>query len=238
MNHSCRRVVGVLALWLALTPLALAQDAAPQSIGGAGVWDLFLKSFDFFTVLLVLGSIAAGAYIFRCVVEIRGSAIVPRGRVEQMRQLVASGRTGELATYVERDRSLPGSVLRAALTAPRDKASRREAAELAASEEIASWFRKIEPLNILGNLGPLIGLAGTVWGMVIAFSTLGQAGGQAYAGELAAGISKALFHTLLGLVLAIPCLLVYGYYRSIVDKHCNRGMMLASELVEALPEGR
>jgi len=126
-------------------------------------------------------------------------------------------------------------VVRAALRAPRDRTAMRDAAELAASEQISHWFRKIEPLNVIGNLGPLIGLAGTVWGMVLAFSTLGQAGGQAYAGELAGGISKALFHTLLGLMLAIPCLVVFGYYRTIVDRHCNRAMVVCSELVESIP---
>ncbi|MFN0011001.1 MAG: MotA/TolQ/ExbB proton channel family protein, partial [Phycisphaerales bacterium] len=97
-------------------------------------------------------------------------------------------------------------------------------------------FRKIEPLNIIGNLGPLLGLAGTVWGMVIAFAALGQAGGQANPAVLSVGISKALFHTLLGLMLAVPALTVFGFYRSIVDKLCNRAMAISAELVELLPE--
>lgn len=234
-----RWIVLPCTLLVALVPLAMAWAQAPAAAETAsspeGIWPLFVKSFDFFTVLLVLGSVVAGAYIFRCVIEVRGGAIVPAGRVAAMRDLVRNGRVAELKTYVESDRSFPGAVLRAALAAPRSKAAMRDAAELAAAEQISAWFRKIEPLNVIGNLGPLVGLAGTVWGMVIAFSTLGQAGGQAYAGDLAAGISKALFHTLLGLVLAIPCLLVFGYYRSIVDRHCNRAMVVCSELVEALP---
>jgi biopolymer transport protein ExbB len=215
-----------------------AAAGAPIATGGApaeGVWPLFMKSFDFFTILLLTGSVVAGAYIFRCLIEIRGGAICPRAKIEAMRDLVRANRIGELRGYVERDNSFPGAVVRAALRSPRDKDSMRDAAELAASEQIAHWFRKIEPLNVIGNLGPLIGLAGTVWGMVIAFSTLGQAGGQAYAGELASGISKALFHTLLGLMLAIPCLVVFGYYRTIVDRHCNRAMVVCSELVESIP---
>ena len=86
--------------------------------------------------------------------------------------------------------------------------------------------------------GGVIGLAGTVWGMILAFTSLGEAGGQTQAANLSLGISKALFHTLLGLCLAIPCLFVFGLYRSIVDRICTRGMMVASEVVEILPVGK
>ena len=79
------------------------------------------------------------------------------------------------------------------------------------------------------------GLAGTVWGMILAFTSLGESGGQAGPSDLSLGISKALFHTLLGLTLAIPCLFVFGFYRSIVDRICTRGMVVCSQLIEALP---
>jgi biopolymer transport protein ExbB len=136
---------------------------------------------------------------------------------------------------VEEDDSLVAAAIRAALGRPASRATMREAAEMATSENIATWFRRIEPLNIIGNLAPLVGLAGTVWGMIIAFTSLGMAGGHAGPADLSLGISKALFHTLLGLCLAIPCLVVFGFYRGIIDRHCTRGMVIASELVEKLP---
>ncbi|HRJ50737.1 MAG TPA: MotA/TolQ/ExbB proton channel family protein, partial [Phycisphaerales bacterium] len=91
-------------------------------------------------------------------------------------------------------------------------------------------------LNVIGNLGPLVGLAGTVWGMILAFTSLGDSGGQAGPSDLSLGISKALFHTLLGLCLAIPCLFVFGLYRSIVDRICTRGTVLCGRVVEQLPD--
>lgn len=217
--------VGVLGL--GVTPALGAQ---------ADIWALFVKSFDAFTIVLVAGSVLAGAYVFRAVMEVRGGAILPMGRVEAMQDMIRAGRFRELRGYVERDRSFPGSVLRAALRPASNRQAMRDAAELAASEEIAGWFRKIEPLNVIGNLGPLVGLAGTVWGMILAFTSLGEAGGQANPAELSVGISKALFHTLLGLCLAIPCLLVFGYYRSLIDRHCTRAMVVSAEMVEGLPE--
>jgi biopolymer transport protein ExbB len=112
----------------------------------------------------------------------------------------------------------------------------RENAELAASEEAAKWFRRIEMLNVIGHLGPLLGLVGTVYGMIIAFAALGETGGRAGPGELSLGISKALFHTFLGLMLAIPSLLAYGYFRTVIDRVCTRAMVAAGQIVEALPD--
>lgn len=228
----------VLAATLSIITPAMAQDDLLQEIGAPrpmGVWPLFLQSFDFFTVLLIIGSVAAGAFIFRAIVEIRGSAILSARRIAAIEDLIRTGRIGELKAFVDRDDSLISVALRAALAHNHTRESMREAAEMAASENVAAWFRRIEPLNILGNLGPLVGLAGTVWGMIIAFTSLGEAGGTAGPADLSLGISKALFHTLLGLCLAIPCLVVFGFYRSIIDRHCTRALVVASELVEQLP---
>ncbi len=216
----------------------LASPGGAGQGGGASIQDLFLQSTDLFTILLILGSIAAVAVIVRCVFEIRQSRILPPATQASLRRLLKEGKLGEVRGFVERDDTFLSRVLRAALNTPSNSsAARREAAEMAASEECANWFRKVEPLNVIGNLGPLLGLAGTVYGMILAFASLGQAGGQANPATLSLGISKALFHTLLGLMLAVPALTCFGFYRSIVDRLCTRAMVVASELVDMLPDG-
>ncbi len=221
---------------------AMAQTQPGEGGEATSLWGLFRQSFDLFSVLLISGSIAAVAIITRCVLDIRDTNILPRRSLEAIRGLIAAGRLGELRDFVRKDASFPSVVLRAALPHHRPdepgagKAAMREAAELAASEQSAAWFRRIEPLNVIGNLGPLVGLAGTVWGMILAFTELGVTGGQARPADLSLGISKALFHTLLGLCLATPCLLVFGFYRTIVDRICNRAMAVSAEFVERLAE--
>lgn len=201
------------------------------------LWSLFAQSFDLFTILLLAGSVLATAVAIRCVFRVRRTVILPPATELAMRRMVADAEWRELARFAAADRSILGRILAAALASPRpDRASRREAAEMAAGEQCAHWFRLIEPLHIIGNLGPLLGLAGTVWGMIIAFASLGETGGRAGPAELSAGISKALFHTLLGLVLAVPALSVFGFYRAIVDRWCTRAMVVASELLEQLPD--
>ena len=219
----------------AATPPANGAAAAGEG-GRVSLWELFSQSFDVFTVLLVVGSLAGWTIIIICMIEIRRSNIAPDEPVQIIGGLAKSGRWSDLKSFVEEDDALVSRVVRAGMAVPTDdKDSVREAAELAASEEAARWFRKVEPLNVIGNLGPLLGLAGTVWGMIIAFAALGQSGGQASPANLSLGISKALFHTLLGLLLAVPCLTIYGFYRSLIDKLVTRAMVAASDLVEMLP---
>jgi biopolymer transport protein ExbB len=223
-----------------LGPLALATPTLAQTDAGGsyGVWWLFRQSFDPFTVVLLLGSVAAVTIIVRNLFDLRERVIAPPAVARKLDEMLNGGRISDMRSLCERDRTLVSSVVGAALgQSARGRAAMREAAEVEAGLQCARWFRRIEILNVIGNLGPLVGLAGTVWGMIIAFTSLGASGGEAGPTDLSLGISKALFHTLLGLVLAIPCLLVYGLYRGIIDRICNRAMADAARIVERLPEG-
>ncbi len=214
-------------------PCALAQAES-----GGDLWRLFAQSFDVFTVLLVVGSMYASGVIVRCALDIRRTNILPSQQAERARRLVRQERWGELREFARTQSGYLGSVLGAAVAeASRGRDVMDDAAELAASTETASWFRRCEPLSLIGNLGPLVGLAGTVWGMILAFTSLGETGGQAGPAELSEGISKALFHTLLGLVLAIPCLLAFGYFRSKTDTLCTEAITETARLVGRIPAG-
>jgi hypothetical protein len=67
--------------------------------------------------------------------------------------------------------------------------------------------------------------------MIYAFQEVSQTGGQANVAKLSFGISTALTHTLLGLLLAVPCLAAFGVLRTIVDRLTVRGAMVAEELL-------
>jgi len=217
----------------------LAQAAPPAGTtdSAANAWTLFVDSFDIFSIALILGSLVAVAIIARVTMDARRSVIAPDSIYQNLREHLMQGDLGKFERGLSDDDSIVATALRAAYRA-RDKGrdAMRNAAELAASNACARWIRPLDLLRIIGELGPLVGLAGTVWGMIIAFVRLGQAGGAAGPTDLSLGISKALFHTMLGLVLAVPCLLVYGLYRSIIEKHCNTAMAQAGELVDMIPE--
>ncbi|MEK6702383.1 MAG: MotA/TolQ/ExbB proton channel family protein [Planctomycetota bacterium] len=219
-----------------MEPILAMLPAETASGGTGGLWGLFTQSFDAFTVVLLVGSVVGLAWVVRTIVEVREAAIVPARPLCVIIDAADAGRWDELRGFVASDDSMPSLILRQALSRRSyDKSAMRELAELAASEESSRWFRKIELLNVIGNLGPLVGLAGTVWGMILAFTALGEVGGQAGPTDLSLGISKALFHTLLGLCLAIPCLFAYGIYRSVIDRHCTRAMVVAAKVIEQHP---
>ncbi len=113
-----------------------------------------------------------------------------------------------------------------------------ESAEYAAVETIdqhlAKLFRRIEYLNIIGNVSPMIGLFGTVYGIILAFNKLVEvvrAGGVTQPDQLAEGISIALVTTFWGLIIAIPALAVYGVLRNKIDAF---GAELANNVIEII----
>ena len=90
---------------------------------------------------------------------------------------------------------------------------------LAESLQEQSWtlMRKIEWVNLIGNVSPMVGLFGTVFGMIKLFNAIVIAGGQPQPAQLADGISVALVTTFWGLFIAIPALAIYGVFRNRIE---------------------
>lgn len=209
-----------------------------QTDPAGGVWWLFRESFDLFSVVLILGSVVAVTLIVRLFMETRDGVVAPDAPGKKVREQLDRGDPERLDKALGSDEGIVASSVRAAWRVrDRGRVAMREAAEIAGSNACGRWTRPVEVLRTIGELGPLVGLAGTVWGMILAFVRLGEAGGSAGPTDLSLGISKALFHTLLGLVLAVPCVLAASLFRSRLDRLCNRAMGEALELVDRLPEG-
>ncbi|MBX3364955.1 MAG: MotA/TolQ/ExbB proton channel family protein [Phycisphaeraceae bacterium] len=226
-----RPMLLVLLIWPA-APAAAADGGALRS----GLWPLFRQSFDIFTIVLMIGSLFAVGLIVRCALDLRRRVLLPSGSVQRIEELSAARKTDELRQVLKSDESILGEIVRASVNHPTGtRSGMREAAEIASTEVYARLARRIDLLNVIGNLGPLVGLAGTVWGMILAFTSLGEAGGQANPGQLSVGIAKALFHTLLGLLLAIPCLLAYGVFRGRAEAISTEVMTMGSRVIERLP---
>jgi len=90
--------------------------------------------------------------------------------------------------------------------------------EEALAEQTARWNRKVEYLSVIGNIAPMLGLLGTVIGMILAFRTVAETQGAARAADLAESIYLALVTTVEGLIVAIPSLAAYAFFRNRVDE--------------------
>src|ERR1044072_5797842 len=96
------------------------------------------------------------------------------------------------------------------------KAENTDALQTRARHEIARLERGLVVLEIIVGIAPLLGLVGTIVGMMAAFSSVGQSG-LSDAGKLAHGISVILWATLIGLLIAIPSLIFWSYYSKKVE---------------------
>ncbi|MBN1816904.1 MAG: MotA/TolQ/ExbB proton channel family protein [Sedimentisphaerales bacterium] len=101
-------------------------------------------------------------------------------------------------------------------------------------DETSRLLRKTELCNIIGNVAPMVGLFGTVYGMIQAFGILGIAGGQPRPDELAEKISVALVTTFWGLLIAIPALTLYGVFRSRIESLSSEAAVQVEALLRRL----
>ena len=200
----------------------------------ATLMSLILANMDvvFFTILTC--SVIAVALIVKGFAQVRSSVLLPEESTRRIYDMIANRRFAELLEFTGRDDSFLSKSLNPALKRAPSFSSMKEAMETAVGEQTAEQFRRIEYLNIIGNLGPLLGLLGTVLGMIDAFAAVQAARGNANPSELAGGISAALTHTFLGLMLAIPCLAAFGVLRTMVDRLTVRGALIAEEMLLAI----
>src|SRR5207302_3226669 len=122
----------------------------------------------------------------------RESVFMPAATTETIRTMIQQKQFKELMDFTENDPSFISQSLNPALKRAPSFSSMKEAMETAVGEQTAQRFRGIEYLNIIGNLGPLLGLTGTVLGMIEAFNEMSNSGGAAGPDKLAGGISRAL----------------------------------------------
>lgn len=225
------------AALFALAAPGFAQD--PSAPGGApatqmqkeNLFSIIVHNIDFVFIIIALLSITGITLIIQGFIKNRREVMIPESSTNAIREMIQQKKFKELIEFTETDPSFISRALNPALKRAPSFSSMKEAMETAIGEQTAEQFRRIEYLNIIGNLGPLLGLLGTVLGMIGAFTAMSEAGGQASPAQLAGGISKALAHTFLGLMLAVPCLAAFGVLRTIVDRLTVRGALIAEELL-------
>jgi biopolymer transport protein ExbB len=120
----------------------------------------------------------------------------------------------------------------------RTKEEIREAIEDAGHLELPRLERYMNALATCAQIAPLLGLLGTVQGMIICFATIQNKQGQVNPSDLAQGIANALLTTFAGLMVAIPTLVVYNYLLSRVENMIVEMEISSSELVDVLTRHR
>lgn len=181
---------------------------------------------------LLLMSVASLALIGVYLRANRRDAVIPPKLVAEVRSLARGGNRDAVMRLSKDDRSHLANVLRATLAEYEfGRTAMRRALERAADECTAERLRRIEVLNILGSVAPMIGLFGTVYGMILAFGEIVASGGSPDPVGLAAGIGTALTTTFWGLVVAIPALAGYAFIRNGVDALTSEASLIVDDMI-------
>lgn len=228
-----RCAVVVLGLLGVIPTMAWAADGTERSFFGQFVW----PGGGVIGLLLIAMDIASIALIIQFLVTIRKETLAPTETFRTLQDLFQQKKYREAIETTAVDQSFLSHVMHACLhEAPHGLTSMERAMEEAAEQRTTSLYRRVEILNIIGNLAPMLGLMGTVLGMILAFNEIVKAGGVPDAPQLADDIGIALVTTFWGLVVAVPALAVYSYLRNRIDALAAEAVVAADGLLSIVRE--
>jgi biopolymer transport protein ExbB len=175
-------------------------------------------------VMLVLAglSVYALAIIFYKVVQFSGSSALKTNFIEPVMELVKRGEYTDAEAMLEKTSGPVARIMRTSIRCVlnREMSVKSRESEIArvGTAEIQVLESHMRGLEMVSNISPLLGLLGTVLGMITVFATLSEAGGRVDPALLAAGIWEALITTVGGLVVAIPAVAAYYILDGNIEK--------------------
>ncbi|MBN1672027.1 MAG: MotA/TolQ/ExbB proton channel family protein [Kiritimatiellae bacterium] len=199
-----------------------------------------VASGGFFGVLLWLSllacSIAGMALIVDSFITIRGKKIIPDTLVAQVREAMEEGDVMKAMKNCEEEPGPMANILLAGFSNVEEGFDViQDAIGAAADLESEKLLQRVTYLSVVGSLSPMLGLLGTVQGMILAFGTLAlEQAGVARQAMLALNISQALYTTAAGLCIAVPALAFYYFFRNRANKVILNMEMITLDLIKAL----
>ncbi len=235
-----RKWRGVVLLGL-LAAVILAFVAGPllaQEAGGDGIGEKRtlldnIRSAGGVGVIILGLSIAGLSLVITFAMQIRRDVMVPPDLLAHVEGLFEEEDYDAALEVVEGQPSFLSSVLAAGL--PRIDRPYHDievAMEETGDQESARYHQKIGYLSLIASISPMLGLLGTVLGMVEAFDVIATAKTSPKPAQLAQGISKALMTTMMGLSVAIPMSVAYFIFRNRVNNAIVEVSNIATELME------
>ena len=218
--------------FLALAALALVGFvalASPAYAEGNLFSDILTKGGAIGIVIHIL-SVATLAMVIEFAVNVRRDKICPPELVDELEALLEEEEYQEALELCEAEPNFLTNSLAAGLPRLNEGyAKMKEAMEAQAGIEAVKLQQKVGWMLFLSNVAPMLGLFGTVSGMIAAFNEIVRLGAKVTPKDLAGGISSALVTTFLGLLVAIPAVTAYQYFR-------NKATRISIHFAEVLEE--
>jgi biopolymer transport protein ExbB len=219
-------VIGLSATGMAqqvVTNAPPAGAAPAKASMEMGFWSVVVSS-GWLGIVLWIGlfasSIAAFALIIDSFVTVKEKKIAPDDLVRQVDEAMKQGDVMKALKYCEERPTPLANILSAGFTNVQEGYDViQEIVGVTADIENEKMMQRITYLNVCANLAPMLGLLGTVQGMIYAFMTLSTAeAGAAQQAMLAKNIGQALWTTAYGLLVAIPATGFYTYFKNTATK--------------------
>lgn len=189
---------------------------------GASAFSTFFKTENLFGTFiiwgLVLSSVGLMAMIIQVSMQTRKELYTPPDIYNEIENLLAEKRYREAIDISAVDKSPFGQIISSALNeAPRGYAAMVTALEETAEGIAGTRIRQLVYLEVAGAAGPMMGLFGTVFGMILAFTEMVSLGGAPKPAQLAGGIATSLVCTFWGLVVGIPGVITASLFRVLIE---------------------
>jgi biopolymer transport protein ExbB len=209
-------------------PAFALQDAAqPESLS---IWDLIVMSGFIGWVICVL-SVVALAMIIENFISLKRDRLAPPELIDEVQALFEEGQFQEAMELCESEKTVFTRICAAGISKIGHWELMQKTLQEMTDEESIKLHQKIGWIATLAGVAPMLGLLGTVQGMIVAFQTIATTANPSPA-ELATGIYVALLTTLEGLIVAIPCIAAFAYIRN----NLIRSMIEVSAIVGDLFE--
>jgi biopolymer transport protein ExbB len=220
MNSKTLMVVILGACALLLVPgLAFGQEDAGSEVQTVSFAEQVLKNAGTIGWLIIVLSILGFALAIENAVFLRKEKLAPPDLIDEIEALFEAGDYQEAIELCEAEPNFFTNVVAAGL--PKLNASFEaieKSLEEMTEEESLKLHSKVGWLSFIAAVAPMMGLLGTVSGMITAFNVIAATKGQADPSQLSEGISGALVTTLLGLIIAIPMTFFFTMFRNKVVK--------------------
>jgi biopolymer transport protein ExbB len=183
--------------------------------------------------LIILHSVAMLALIIEHFMNIKREKIVPPAVVDEIEALFEEEEYQEALELCEANPNFVTNILAAGL--PKLNAGFDTMKQIMGEQagiEATKLHQKISYLALIGNVAPMWGLFGTVQGMIFAFADIVRLGPKVTPKDLASGVQQALITTLEGLLVAIPAMMLFFFFRNRVVRIVNELTAVADDLVE------
>jgi biopolymer transport protein ExbB len=196
------------------------DDSGPSAADRSNVLGWGLEALGFgYTIVFLAISFTLVALVVMNMLAARRSQIVPVELVEGFESFLNEKRYQEAYELAKADDSFLGQVLSAGLAKlSSGYAQAIEAMQEVGEEEIMKMEHKLSYMALIGTVSPMIGLFGTVHGMIASFQEIAFSETTPKPNELAKGISTALFTTLIGLAIAIPAIAGFNILRNRIQR--------------------